>query len=84
MQKNQGRPCRQAPRNPKTWRALGSATTPQFKQDPNHVDIEPLGDLFWKMKAKLYELEPPRSAENLPTILRFYKPQKYYGGFYLY
>ena len=50
----------------------------------NHVDIEPLVDTFWQMKAELYELETPRSNENLPTIPSFYKPQKYFEGIYLY
>ena len=51
----------------------------------NHVDIEPLVDTFVQMKAQLRELEPSRpSTENLPRIPSFYKPQKYFAGFYLY
>ena len=51
----------------------------------NHVDIEPLEDQYWQLKAQLYVLEPPRHLmDNLPRIPSFYKPQKYFGGFYLY
>ena len=51
----------------------------------NHVDIEPLVVTLVQMKAQLRELEPSRpSNANLPRIPSFYKPQKYFGGFYLY
>ena len=33
------------------------------------------------MKAQLYQLEPPRSAENLPTTPRFIKPENILGDF---
>ena len=49
----------------------------------NHVDIEPVVDMSVQMKAKIRELEPPQPS-MVPTILSFFKPQKYFGGFYLY
>ena len=51
----------------------------------NHEDIEPLVAMFVQMKVQLRELVPSRpSMDNLPRIQSFYKPQKYFGEFYLY
>ena len=51
----------------------------------NHVDIEPLVDTLVMMKTQLRQLEASTPAsKNLPTVPSFYKPQKYFGGFYLY
>ena len=49
-----------------------SNKTERLHDELNHVDVEPLVDTFWQMKAQLYEMEPPRSAENLPNIPSFY------------
>ena len=57
-----------------------SNKTQRLHDELNHVDVKPLVDTFWQMKAQLYEMEPPRSNENLPTIPSFYKPLKYFGG----
>ena len=62
-----------------------SNKTQRLHDELNHVDVEPLVDTFWQMKAQLYEFEPPRpSTENLPKIPSFYKPKNNLGGFYLY
>ena len=76
--------ARETPRHGEHWAARqrhNSKKTQRLHYELNHVDVEPLEDTFWQMKAQLYEMEPPRpSAENLPTIPIFYKPQKYFGG----
>ena len=74
----------EAPRHGEHWaaRRYNSNKTQRLHDELNHVDIEPLEDLFWQMKAQLYELEPARpSAENLSTIPRFYKPKNILGDF---
>ena len=76
----------EAPRHGEHWAAKqrhNANKTQRLHDELNHVDIEPLEDLFWQMKAKLYQLEPLRSTE-FPKIPSFYKPQKNFGGFYLY
>ena len=66
-------------------RRHNSNKTQRLHDELNHVDTDPLVESFWQMKAQLYAMEPPRpSMDNLPRIPRFYKPQKYFGGFYLY
>ena len=77
----------EAPRHGDHWAARqrhNSNKTQRLHDEFNHVDVEPLEDTFWQLKAQLYQLEPPRSMKNLPTIPRFYRPQKYFGGFNLY
>ena len=72
---------------PRHWAARqrhNSNKAQRLHDELNHVEIEPLEDMYWQMKALLYQLEPPRSNENLLTIPSFYKPQKYFGEFYLY
>ena len=77
----------ETPRLGEHWAARqrnNSNKSQRLHDELNHVDIEPLVDTFLQMKAQLYELEPPRSNENLPRISSFYKSKKYFGGFYLY
>ena len=77
----------ETPRHGENWAARqrhNSYKTQRLHDELNHVDIEPLEDQYWQMKGQLYQLEPPRSAENLPRIPSFYKTQKYFRGFYLY
>ena len=76
----------ETPRHGEHWAAKqrhNANKTQRLHDELNHVDIEPLEDLFWQLKAKLYQLEPLRSTE-FPKIPSFYKPQKNFGGFYLY
>ena len=76
----------EAPRHGEHWVArqrYNSNKAQRLHDELNHVDIKPLEDLFWQMKAELYQMESPGSNENLPTTPRFYKPQKHFGGFYL-
>ena len=49
----------------------------------NHVDIEPLEDLYWQMKGQLYQLEPPRSNENILGDFIFIKKSKKCFIFYI-
>ena len=78
----------EAPRHGEHWAAKqrhNSNKAQRLHDELNHVDIEPLEDQYWQLKARLYVLEPPRpSMDNLPRIPSFYKPQKNFGGFYLY
>ena len=78
----------EAYRHGEHWAArqrTNSNKTQRLHDELNHEDVEPLVETFWQMKAQLYELEPPRpSIENLPRIPSFYKPQKYFGEFFLY
>ena len=77
----------ETPRHGEHWAARQSHNSNKAQRlhdEFNHVDIKPLEDMYWQMKAKLYAMEPPRSNENLPRIPSFYKSQKYFGGFYLY
>ena len=66
----------EGPRHGEHWVArqrYNSNKTQRIHDELNNVDVEPLEDLFWQMKAQLYQMEPPRpSAENLPTTPRFY------------
>ena len=77
----------QSRRNGSHW--LQNQHTKSNKDQPlhdelNNVDIEPLVDTLVQKKAQLRQLEPTRtSTVNLPRIPSFYKPQKYFGGFYL-
>ena len=76
----------EAPRHGEHWAARprhNSNKAQRLHDELNHVDIEPLENMFWQMKAKLYQLKPLRSTE-FPKIPSFYKPQKNFGGFYLY
>ena len=78
----------EAHRHGEHWAArqrTNSNKTQRLNDELNHVDIEPLVDNFVQMKAQSREWEPSiPSMENLPTFPSFYKPQKYFGGFYLY
>ena len=56
--------CLEAHRHGEHWMArqrTKSNKDQRLHDELNHVDIEPLVDTFWHMKAQLYELEPPRS-----------------------
>ena len=77
----------ETPRHGENWAARqrhNSNKAQRLHDELNHVDIEPLEELYWQMKGQLYQLEPLRSNENLPTTPSFYKTQKYFGGFYFY
>ena len=49
-----------------------------------HQDKEPLIYTLLQVRMQLRKLEPTRpSMVNLPRIQSFYKPRKYFGGFYI-
>ena len=48
-----------------------------------HQDTEPLIDTLVQMRMQLRKLEPSSTPSMVPSVPSFYKPRKYFVGFYI-
>ena len=74
----------EAHRHGEQWAArqrTNSNKTQCLHDELNPVDIEPLVDTFWQMKAQLYELEPQDQLKTYQQSRVFINPKDVLGDF---